>query len=90
MKKLLPLLLLLCLLLSACGETLPSVTTDASSAARTEDTLAPLTIDTEPVPTPTETRIHVAAVGDNIGHDSVDATAAALATGGKKYDVTEI
>lgn len=90
MKKFLPLLLFVCILLSACGEKQPQVTTDMSSATSSADTLAPLTIDTEPVVTPTETRIHFAAVGDNIGHDSVDATAAALATGGKKYDFTEI
>ena len=90
MKKFLQLLLFVCILLSACGEKQPQVTTDMSSATSSADTLAPLTIDTEPVVTPTETRIHFAAVGDNIGHDSVDATAAALATGGKKYDFTEI
>lgn len=93
MKRILPifpLLLALCLLLCACGEKQPPVTADATASAETEDTLAPLTIDTEPISTPTETRIHVVAVGDNIGHDSVDATAAALATGGKKYDFTEI
>ena len=84
MKKLLPLLLALCLLFAACGEKQPNVTTGSAASEQTEDTLAPLTIDTEPAVTPTETRIHFAAVGDNIGHDSVDVTAAALATGDKK------
>lgn len=92
MKKAMLGLLLFCLVLSGCGDRQPTVTTVSSVTAKTEDTLAPLTIDTEPPASPAdaETRIHVVAVGDNIGHDSVSATAAALASGDKKYDYTEI
>lgn len=91
-KKVILGLLLCCLVLSACGDRQPTVTMTDAVTAKTEDTLTPLTIDTEfsVIPTDTATRIHVVAVGDNIGHDSVDATAAALASGDKKYDFTEI
>ena len=90
-KVLSAILLLLMFCLYGCGkEQLPAPTDDTAQTGQTEATLAPLKTEGLTPAVPTETRIRFAAAGDNIAHDSVIATAAALAQDGKKYDFTAV
>ncbi len=84
---------LFCFSFTSCGEKTPPVSGSDDSARTTEATLAPVTLNTSGTsltPSGEETRIRMAAAGDNIPHDSVVATASTLASGAQKYNFSEI
>lgn len=76
-----------CILLSLCAcEQTEQPSNTGTATVTTEATLPPFTAQL----TPGETRIRVAAAGDNIPHDSVIETARTDAAGSDEYDFSKI
>ncbi len=86
--------ILFCFSFFSCGQKpKPPVSESGKSSVTTEATLEPVTLNTEDtslVSPVGETRIRFAAAGDNIPHDSVVATGAALAQDAQKYDFSAV
>lgn len=83
--------ILICFLLSSCGQTSVKSTGSAErpeTSAEKKPLSAP--VRTGAAVAPKETRVHIAAAGDNIPHESVIETGASDASAGQNYDFSKI